>query len=349
MSWMLGLLVLVVGLTACNHQPQNQKGLGALAPKPLFRDPVFDGAADPSIVYDKHHQRWVMFYTNRRANQEGLDQVTWVHATPIAMAVSKDGANWHYLGQVNFPKTIPYTENTTPKNPATFWAPMVIEHQNTYHMYLTVVPGVFHDWNHPRRIVHLTSLDLQEWTYQSTLPLVNEKVIDAALLQLDEGTWRLWYNNELAGKKTFYADSKDLYQWIDKGSANLPQDRGEAPLVFKWKNRYWLLNDLLGNNGIGVYSSTDATHWQRQNTDLLVGAGTGKDDQNSGHHPDVLINGERAFLYYFVHPNISDDGTTPDPKRTSLQVTELFYENGMLTTYRNEPTYVELNPKQTRR
>jgi hypothetical protein len=36
-------------------------------PKPLYRDPVTDGAADVSIVFDQARHEWVMFYTNRRA------------------------------------------------------------------------------------------------------------------------------------------------------------------------------------------------------------------------------------------------------------------------------------------
>lgn len=349
MRVLAGILLVILMLSACSFSPAELNALGTLAPKPLYRDPVFDGAADPSIVYDKLNRHWVMFYTNRRANQAELDNVSWVHGTPIGMATSVDGARWTYAGQVKFPDDIPHTQNIADDEPATFWAPMVIEHENTYHMYLTVVPGVFEDWNHPRRIVHLTSQDLKQWQYQSTLPLVNEKVIDAAVLQLDDGSWRLWYNNELAGKKTFYAESTNLYEWEDKGSAHLPNDRGEAPLVFKWQGRYWLLNDLLGNNGIGVYSSSDAKQWSRQEENLLVGPGEGLDDQNSGHHPEVLINGDRAFLYYFVHPNVADDGVTADPKRTSLQVTELFYQNGKLIVDRNRPTFVKLNPRQTRR
>ncbi|WP_395335042.1 hypothetical protein WBP06_24950 [Novosphingobium sp. BL-8H] len=33
-----------------------------VAPKPLFRDPVHDGAADPTTVYDPTTREWVMFY-----------------------------------------------------------------------------------------------------------------------------------------------------------------------------------------------------------------------------------------------------------------------------------------------
>ena len=38
------------------------------APKPVFADPVYDGAADPVIIWNKKKKAWWMFYTNRRAN-----------------------------------------------------------------------------------------------------------------------------------------------------------------------------------------------------------------------------------------------------------------------------------------
>lgn len=328
---------------------QNQQ-IGALAPKPLYRDPVFDGAADPSIIFNVAEKKWLMFYTNRRANVRGLTNVSWVHGTPIGIAESVDGANWSYRGTVNFPKDIPGTSDV---ETATYWAPAVLEHEGIYHMYLTIVPGVFEDWNHPRTIVHLTSADLKNWAYQSTLPLTSDRVIDASVLRLPDGRWRLWYNDELAGKKTFYADSKDLYHWEDKGSANLPNDRGEAPLAFYWKGHYWLINDLLGNIGLGVYRSSDALNWQRQSSNLLDIPGTGVDDQNGGHHPEVIVSGERAFLYYFVHPGVNADSVYEkepalDVKRSSIQVVELQYVDGWLVAQRNNPTYVSLLPGSTR-
>lgn len=70
------------------------------APKPLFRDPVYDGAADASLVYDRGRQRWGMFYTNRRATLQLPDpgDVTWIHGTHIGMAESADGLQWTYKG-----------------------------------------------------------------------------------------------------------------------------------------------------------------------------------------------------------------------------------------------------------
>ena len=47
----------------------------AAAPKPVFRDPVFDGAADPVVIWNRQEEKWFMFYTNRRANADSLDGV----------------------------------------------------------------------------------------------------------------------------------------------------------------------------------------------------------------------------------------------------------------------------------
>jgi hypothetical protein len=331
-------LVLLAGCTLPTDTAPASAPIAALAPKPLFRDPVFDGAADPSIIYDRAEKKWLMFYTNRRANVPGLTTVTWVHGTPIGIAESKDGANWSYRGTVDFPKDIPDTADTP-----TFWAPALVYDKGVYHMYVVVVPGIFTDWEHPRTIVHVTSPDLKKWKYEGTLPLVTNKVIDPCVLRLPDGTWRMWYNNERTGKTTYYADSPDLYHWTDKGSAHLPKDRGEAPLAFYWQGHYWLLIDLLGNIGLGAYRSDDALTWERQPASLLEKPGTGKDDQNGGHHPEVIVSGDRAFLYYFVHPGV--DATDPskrDTKRSSIQVVELKYADGWLTCDRNAQTVVAL-------
>ena len=43
------------------------------APAPLYRCPVYDGAADPSVIYNRTEKTWWMLYTQRRANQDGAD------------------------------------------------------------------------------------------------------------------------------------------------------------------------------------------------------------------------------------------------------------------------------------
>jgi hypothetical protein len=105
----------------------------------------------------------VMFYTNRRASMQEPDGVTWVHGTRIGMAESSDGgATWKYAGTAQ----IPFGTDEF-----THWAPEVIDYQGTYHMYLSIVPGIFRDWNAGRSIIHLTSRDLHKWEYRGTLDL----------------------------------------------------------------------------------------------------------------------------------------------------------------------------------
>lgn len=65
---------------------------------PLFRDPIFDGAADPVVVWNREAQEWWMIYTNRRATAEG-EKFAWVHGTDLGVASSRDGgSSWLYRG-----------------------------------------------------------------------------------------------------------------------------------------------------------------------------------------------------------------------------------------------------------
>src|ERR1035437_3692938 len=89
------LLLLLSGLPTILLAQGQQ---GKLAAKPLFRDPIYDGAADPIVIWNPQVKKWWMFYTNRRANQTELPGVSWVFGTPIGIAESADSANWKYLG-----------------------------------------------------------------------------------------------------------------------------------------------------------------------------------------------------------------------------------------------------------
>lgn len=299
---------------------------GNLAAKPLFVDPVYDGAADPVVVWNRQEKKWFMLYTNRRSNAKGLDGVSWVHGTRIGIAESNDGgATWTYRDTCDI--------RHRPDVGYTHWAPDVIYHDGIYHMYLTYVPGVFTDWNHPRHILHLTSVDLIRWTYQSTLKLASEKVIDASVFRLPDGTWRMYYNNEREGKSMFYADSPDLYHWTDSGKKVVGDKGGEGAKVFQWKGTYWMVVDNW--DGLGVYSSSDLVNWKRQPENILKEPGTGKDDGAKGQHCDVVVNQGRAFVFYFVHQNA---------RVTRLQVAELEYKDGKITCDRNKPAYINLVP-----
>ena len=304
------------------------------APKPLYRDPVYDGAADPVVVYNKQQKVWWMFYTNRRASLNDSTGVAWVHGTRIGIAQSKDGREWKYVDTANI--------NYRPDSGYTFWAPDIIENKGIYHMFLTYVPGIFTDWNHPRTIVHLTSNNLKDWQYETTLPLVNEKVIDASIYKMPDGSFRLWYNNERDGKSIYYADSKDLYTWQDKGKAIAA--RGEGPKVFAWHQKYFMIIDAW--KGMEIYSSDDLLNWKKQANRIVEEPGTGTDDQAIGGHCDVVINKGKAYLFYFTHPGRRKDKPAPrnsfDDKRSLIQLAELRYENGEIICDRNQPVFINL-------
>lgn len=296
------------------------------APKPLYRDPVHDGAADASIMYDKANKTWRMFYTNRRADLKLPDpkDVAWVHGTAIGVATSKDGQSWTYSGTAKIP-----TECTG----ETLWAPELQKFGDTYHMWLTVVPGVFSNWNGSRTIVHLTSKDLDSWTCGDTLDLGSDRVIDASVVKLKSG-YRLWFKDERKGSRLFAADSPDLVHWTRQATP-VVDIAAEGPKVFKFKGKYWMIADAW--KGLIVLSSKDTQTWALQDERLLETPGVAPTDDAKGQHPDVVVNNGRAFIYYFVHQSEAPEAKT-DPyyhQRTVLQVAELKYVNGKLTVDRN--------------
>ena len=333
-SWLPMLIGAAVLVSAARSQPA-----GGVAPKPLFRDPVYDGAADPVLVWNPGAKKWLMFYTNRRASVPGLTGVTWVHGTRIGIAESSDGgAGWQYVGAAE----IDYG-----KPDYTHWAPEIVEHDGTWHMYLSIVPGVFSDWNAPRKIIHLTTRDLRKWKYESTLNLDSDRVIDAAVARLPGGAWRMWYKNERGTNGSlYYSDSPDLYKWAPKGVA-IPGARGEGPKVFRWKGSYWMIVDAW--EGLAVYQSQDCLNWRRQSGNLLKEPGQIPTDRSKGGHADVVVGGDRAFLFYFVHQGGRDaEGKGPAYQRRSvIQVAELEYRDGSIACDRNKPVQVHMEPPRS--
>ncbi|KDN54217.1 family 43 glycosylhydrolase [Flavobacterium seoulense] len=306
------------------------------ASKPLYRDPIYDGAADPTLIWNKKEKKWFMFYTNRRTNIESKG-VSWVHGTPIGIAESKDGAKWTYKTDCKIDYKL---------KDVTYWAPDIIEHKGIYHMYLTIVPSIFEDWRHPRYIIHLTSKNLIDWKFQSQLKLASERCIDAAVFRLDNGNWRMYYNNENDGKSVYYADSKDLYNWTDSGQ-KVVKDRGEGPKVFRWKNKNWMIIDTW--RGLGVFSSDDFTNWKRQEKNILQEPGTGQDDKVIGGHADVIVQGDKAYIFYFTHPGRIPTNKGIDnyeTRRTSIQVAELEYKDGEIICNRDKTVNINLNPNK---
>lgn len=306
------------------------------APAPLFRDPIYDGAADPSVIWNDQRDEWWIFYTQRRANVPSQG-VSYCYGSEIGIAVSADkGKTWYYKGTCKGMDIEP--------GALTWWAPEVLKADSTYHMFVTFIRGIYHNWGGERHIVHLTSSDLLNWEFVSELPLTSNRVIDPGVMKINDSTWRLWYKDEAAGSVTRAADSKDLYTWtlIEQSSA---KDRShEAPNVIFWKNYYWLLTDT--GTGLGIYRSTDGNNWKPQEM-MMKAFGQRTDDGWYGQHPDVVVLDDRAYMFYFVHPgralfdqpDFDDNYSRTAPfewKRSSLQIAELEVVDGVLKCNRDK-------------
>lgn len=298
--------------------------------KPLFRDPVFDGAADPTVIWNRLTSEWWMFYTNRRAWSPPSRDVAWVHGTDIGVAVSVDGgASWTYRGVVDGLDTTPGRH--------TYWAPEIIDDGTTFHMFVSVIDGVPTQWaGHARRIRHYASTDLITWEFDSTLVLSSDRVIDACIHPLPSGGYRMWYKDEQADSHTFSADSESLDDWTIRGPviSDVPH---EGPNVFELGGSFWMLTDEWA--GLRVHRSNDLDAWQRQGL-ILSESGSGEDDEGFGLHADVVVVGSDAFVFYFTHPGRRAGSVSLDvpyeERRSAIQVARAGLVDGRLVCDRDE-------------
>jgi len=319
------------------------------APAPLYDDPVWHGATDPVVVWmpgkgEDGQGEWWMYYTQRRATLPDPDGVDWVHGSAIGLARSPDGLDWEYIGvtQGVIPATgeEPERELGDPlATSTTWWAPTIFweggngmrgggQPGDRLHMFVTLVHGIFTSWTGTRTIEHFTSDDGVHWTYVSRLPLDSNRAIDPSVHRIGDA-WYLWYKNEDVGSHTYMARSEDLDTWVDQGE--VIGGRGhEAPFVWHWKGSWWMINDAHGE-GLDVWRSDTGTGaWEPNTTLLAEGDGTRPLDDQVGHHPWIVMQGEEGdeqlVLFYFTH----------DGNRTVMQMAEVSLgEDGTLVCDRN--------------
>jgi hypothetical protein len=313
----------------------HRSGTGRTAPAPLYRDPVFDGAADPSLIWNDQERAWWVFYTNRRANApDAQDGVRWCHGTDIGIASSADGGlTWSYRG---IAKGLEFEAGRN-----TFWAPCLVEHGRTYHLFVAYIRGVPADWSGDRHIVHYTSRDLENWRFEAIVPLSSENVIDAFVYGKPSGGWRMWYKDEPPGSHIYAADSEDLFQWNVVGPV-ITSAAQEGPAVFRWRGSYWMLVDRW--QGMGVLRSSDLENWIEQPGTILGVPGKRPDDGDLGRHGEVVVQGPEAYLFYFTHPFGPKAHTEPGKHRSSLQVARLELRDGRLVCDRDAAFPLELGP-----
>ena len=289
-----------------------------IVPAPLYRDPIFDGAADPMVIRKESDGKFYMVYTQRRANQQ-VENVSYCYGSAIGVAESEDGVHWHYRGALDL--DFEFGHNT-------YWAPEIVynPHEGKYHMYVSYIAGVYCDWGGNASIEHYTSSDLFYWEHVGGLSFDSGRIIDPCCFRLPNGKWRMWYKDENQRSATCYADSDDLYTWDYRGIA-AGDEAQEGPNVFAFAGKYWLIADIW--RGQAVYSSDDCEHFIRQKENILDVDGLRKFDNFRGAHADVFVAGDRAFIVYFTHPD-------PDyHPRSVVQMAELKVENGVLICDRN--------------
>ncbi|GAB1415379.1 family 43 glycosylhydrolase [Paludibacter sp.] len=306
----------------------------AKVPAPLYRDPITDGAADPCLVYNPFEKAWWMLYTQRRANVETAD-VAYCYGNEIGIAYSEDnGSTWRYRGTLDL-------EFERGKN--TFWAPDVVLFNGVYHMFVAYIKGVSNHWKSAKAtLMHYTSKNLWDWKFEGPVKLPQENVIDATLIQMPNGLWRMWYKWD---SKSLYADSKDLYVWKGNTTPAISDKPHEGAKAFRFKDSFWLLTDEW--RGMAVYKSDNLDDWSKQANRILDEPSSRKDDYPSGSHGDVVVVDDKAYVFYFTHPGRrfhtkdfhDENGNIPyELRRSSIQVAELDVVNGeLIVKDRNKP------------
>lgn len=292
----------------------------------MYRDPIHDGAADPVVIRNETTDEWWMIYTARRANLSLPPDNSWIHGTALGVATSSDGENWLYRGTLEGLDIEPGHH--------TYWAPEVVGADGSYHMYVSVIRGVPAQWQgHERHIRHYTSDDLWQWEYRSTLDLSSRFVIDACVVALPSGGWRLWYKDEADGAQTWAADSADLFDWTVTGRV-VSGPPHEGPNVFELGGTWWMLVDEW--NGQRVLRSGDLENWTDAGR-ILEGSSSRPDDIGPGLHADVVVRGDDAIVYYFTHPEWDRDGdpSSRAARRTTIHSAVLAVEDGQLTCSRD--------------
>lgn len=289
---------------------------------PLFRDPVFDGASDPTVIWNSEEKCYYMFYTQRRSTsvQVGFSSI---HGSKIGIATSADRQSWLYRGTLEN-LDIEHGHNT-------FWAPEIIEAEGCYHMYVSYITGIPTTWDYPRNILHYTSDNLWDWKYQSTLQLSSERVIDACVYEIAPHRYKMWYKDENHDSHIYAAQSEDLYNWSVVGE-EIADCSQEGPNVFELDGRKWMVSDCW--KGLAVYTSEDFAHWKRCKDNILVKPGEDPSDATYGHHADILVESGKAEIFYFTGQYPEDCEDDKLRSLTAVQACRLYADDGQLLCVR---------------
>lgn len=273
---------------------------------PLFIDPNYHGSCDPEIVWNQAEERYFIYYTSRRSQLQNN-----FLATPIGAISSKDLVNWNFEGYCVF-DGIGGTKDAN----STFWAPAIIAHNDSLHMFVTWKPDtavVKNPWGGPGMIVHYkTHLNapVKGWKKVGVMHNKTLNTIDATVYKKDN-LFHVWFKGKKKGKREknelYHKVSKDLIGWSDFGFSKSDvfnesvtgSNFEEAPYIFNWKGKDWLITDP--HNGLFVYHSNDGENWNFQGTILEKGSSRTMDG-SMARHCSVVVKDDRAFIFYHVEP-----------------------------------------------
>jgi hypothetical protein len=304
------------------------------APAPLFRDPVYDGAADPVVLWNPLEKEWVMLYTQRRANLEA-PYLAWAHGTRIGIATSKDGVSWLYRGT---PEGLDFERGHN-----TYWMAEALFDNGLFHFWIVYKKGFSSTWAGDPRMMHYTSDNLWDWKFEGPANLNYMNVVENNIYKMPDGTWRTWYKTYRpeGGWGIYVSESNDLYTWVQRKGKAFEGHNNEGARVFYWNNNYWLITDEW--RGIGVYRSKEGDKWARQPGLLLSMPGRRTDDNNYGGNPYTIVQDNRAFIIYHSHPgwlhkkvDFWEEADSYDERRSVIQIAEIEIKDGWLFINRDK-------------
>ena len=217
-------------------QPGSAASASAL---PFYRDPLFDGAHDPEIVWNEQENcYWLLYLQNRynipRSDPAPLGQTS---LTDIGLASTPDGGrSWVYRG-VAEGLDVPASERADKLPPsgtqqyggATWWRPAVTRANGTYHAFWVMWepgrgmwgpdnsanPSCTQDcananWN----IVHYTSDTLKQWRYNQNVRR-DSFAYDSDVFRLADGRYILFSTGQTRAVRGSPKplQSRDLFHW----------------------------------------------------------------------------------------------------------------------------------------
>lgn len=274
---------------------------------PIYADPVYCGSCDPEIVYNHKRKQWMIFYTSRRP-------VMGVAATcgnSIGVCVSNNLIDWSFLGYCKFDGI-----GGQPDSDQTRWAPGIIIHGDTAHMFVTFKEDATPPWGTGGCIVHYVApvSDMLNGWQRAEVSIGESDCLDACVIRLQNGRFRMYYVGGLDspnahGRKTIrYAESDDLYSWSSKGDVlgdvndvTVHHIRyQEAVYVFQYRKMFYMLTDP--HKGLSTYISKDGVNWSYCGQIMTSGSSSRTLDYTQARHPSVALYKNVPYVFYHVEP-----------------------------------------------